>query len=233
MVDTAAPTPRLAATVVLLRPAAAGIEVLLIERHMRSDVHGGVHVFPGGKVEPGDGGPDVPLDVRLRKAAVRELREECGVDVAAADLAPFSRWVTPVGTSSAKRFDTAFFLAAMPAGQAAVADQHEAVSLLWITPAGALRRYWHDEIKLAPPQIMSLASLAAHADIDAAIAAANGQVAPEVMPEHVGQGEERVIAFPGDPLHTRPARVMPGPTRLHVRNGRYEPVGGFDDFGVA
>ncbi len=47
-----------AATVVLARDARAGIEVLLLERHRASPMAPGAFAFPGGRVEPGDGGAD-------------------------------------------------------------------------------------------------------------------------------------------------------------------------------
>ena len=40
----------------------------------------------------------------------------------------------------------------------------------------------------------------------------------------------RVMAYPSDPLHPSPTRVMPGPTRLMVVKGRLEPPGGFEAF---
>jgi 8-oxo-dGTP pyrophosphatase MutT (NUDIX family) len=46
--------PRPAATVVLLRDADEGLEVLMIRRHAQSDVLGGAYVFPGGKLDPAD-----------------------------------------------------------------------------------------------------------------------------------------------------------------------------------
>src|SRR5574337_685727 len=58
--------PRAAATVVLLRDGAAGLEVLLLRRHSRSDVLGGVYVFPGGKVDPADAGPAWPARLEDR-----------------------------------------------------------------------------------------------------------------------------------------------------------------------
>ncbi|CAN1541000.1 MutT NTP pyrophosphohydrolases including oxidative damage repair enzymes [Burkholderiaceae bacterium] len=96
---TAPPIP--AATVVMLRDGAAGLEVFLLRRHSASAVLGGVFVFPGGKLDrldadPGlharlDHAPDV-LHQRLREsdvstdtaaslwvAALRESFEECGV----------------------------------------------------------------------------------------------------------------------------------------------------------
>ncbi|NIC41344.1 NUDIX domain-containing protein [Aquabacterium sp. A08] len=101
-VDAAASdTPRPAASVVLLRDGADGLEVLLLRRHQNSGVLGGWYVFPGGKLDPADHGPgwdgalDLPpaaLHERLAEpdtpaatalglhvAALREMHEEAGV----------------------------------------------------------------------------------------------------------------------------------------------------------
>ncbi|MEY4266087.1 MAG: hypothetical protein RIS90_622 [Pseudomonadota bacterium] len=93
--------PRAAATVVLLRDGSQGLEVLLIQRHSRSDVLGGAHVFPGGKVDATDARADAlrlldqaPAALQLRLAepglspveaaavfiaAAREAFEESGI----------------------------------------------------------------------------------------------------------------------------------------------------------
>ena len=47
-------TPRDAATVVLLRDAPGGLEVLLQRRHAQMTDMGGLYVFPGGKLDPQD-----------------------------------------------------------------------------------------------------------------------------------------------------------------------------------
>jgi 8-oxo-dGTP pyrophosphatase MutT (NUDIX family) len=47
-------TPRDAATVVVLRQAAQGIEVFSVRRHQKSGFLGGAVVFPGGKVDAAD-----------------------------------------------------------------------------------------------------------------------------------------------------------------------------------
>ncbi|SDD94088.1 hypothetical protein SAMN05444679_115102 [Variovorax sp. CF079] len=98
----APPAPiRPAATVLICRDSAAGPEVLMIQRHALSDVHGGSYVFPGGKVDPADAGLDAQarLDqepdrlhallndedidaataAAIHVAAVREVFEECGL----------------------------------------------------------------------------------------------------------------------------------------------------------
>lgn len=48
------PEPRDAATVVVVRDGARGLELFCVERHRRSGFLGGALVFPGGKVDPGD-----------------------------------------------------------------------------------------------------------------------------------------------------------------------------------
>ncbi len=82
--------PRPAATIVLVRPSADGLEVLLTRRPDSMAFAAGLHVFPGGRVEEADGdarlvarasGPrdDPAFRVAHRIAAIRETWEEVGV----------------------------------------------------------------------------------------------------------------------------------------------------------
>lgn len=241
-------TPPLpSATVMLLRDAPAGLQVLLMRRHAASGVLGGVHVFPGGKLDPDDlahPSPDVPaalltalaepaLDVAtaaaLYLAAVRETWEECGLRLDVASLWPWSRWITPRQPSvTNKRFDTRFFVAAAPAGQDARHDDHEATEVVWTTPREGLQRYWAGEIDLAPPQIMSLAELARLQNVQQALALARSRPPGLIEPEPFDENGCRVICYPGDPRHSRRQPVWTGPTRLTHRNRRFEPEGGLD-----
>jgi 8-oxo-dGTP pyrophosphatase MutT (NUDIX family) len=82
---------RPAATVLLVRDGAAGLEVFMVVRHHEIDFASGALVFPGGSVDAGDRliaadpGPCGAatgldeLDRASRVAAVRETFEECGV----------------------------------------------------------------------------------------------------------------------------------------------------------
>src|ERR1700712_4979603 len=56
--DSAVPV-RPAATVMLVRDGAAGLEVCLLRRNLRSEFVGGAYVFPGGAVDLADGHDDV------------------------------------------------------------------------------------------------------------------------------------------------------------------------------
>ena len=89
--------PRPASTVVLLRPGVAGPEVYLLRRVKAMAFAGGMHVFPGGSVDPADAtadigwagpppswwagrfGADEPMGRALVCAAVRETFEESGI----------------------------------------------------------------------------------------------------------------------------------------------------------
>jgi 8-oxo-dGTP pyrophosphatase MutT (NUDIX family) len=71
-VSAVAPVP--AATVVLLRPGPTGPEVLLTHRPTTMAFAAGMHVFPGGRVDPADGEARLlALSVRGRRDAARAL----------------------------------------------------------------------------------------------------------------------------------------------------------------
>jgi 8-oxo-dGTP pyrophosphatase MutT (NUDIX family) len=119
-------------------------------------------VFPGGKVEPGDviGGEPGSRESALR-AAVRETREEAGLEVDAGRLVAISRWITP--EISPQRFDTWFFLGLVDTWHEVVVCGSEMVAHRWITPEGALVAHRSGEIQLAPPTFVTVQWLGAHA----------------------------------------------------------------------
>src|SRR5436305_10737201 len=129
-----ATTPRQAASVILLRGGGDGLEILLVERNPAARFMGGAWVFPGGAVDRDEG----EGEAALRTAALRELSEEAGIELAGpGDLVPFSRWITPPQVKI--RFDTWFFLAHLPAGASPTVDGNEVVSARWYEPARALQ----------------------------------------------------------------------------------------------
>ncbi len=97
-------------------------------------------------------------------------------------LVPFAHWITPVFVP--KRFDTRFFLALAPPGQALAHDGREAVDSVWITPREALAEHGK-RFKLLFPTERNLWKLTAHADAAAALAAARAQPVVTVLPEAV------------------------------------------------
>ena len=82
--------PKPAATILLARDGAEGLEIFMVKRHREIEFASGAMVFPGGKVEDGDrdgalreaceGAEDLDGgELALRLAALRETFEECGV----------------------------------------------------------------------------------------------------------------------------------------------------------
>lgn len=113
--------PALAATVVLVRPRATGLEVLLTKRPSSMAFAPNMHVFPGGRVDRDDAEPqllersviaaadaaralggDLPPVVALAAhvAAIRELFEEAGVLLA--DLGSGGAHVPPTVAGQAR-----------------------------------------------------------------------------------------------------------------------------------
>jgi len=89
-------------------------------------------------------------------------------------LTPWARWITP--EASPRRFDTWFFAAALPPGQAATAapeghaDPGESESGAWLRPASALEAARAGQMTLLPPTAVTLGELARHADVPAILA---------------------------------------------------------------
>ena len=94
MTDKQPATPVPAATVMMLRDGAEGLEVFMVVRHHQIDFASGALVFPGGKADPADfdaalidhlDGPADDADMRaIQVASIREAFEECGVLLARA-----------------------------------------------------------------------------------------------------------------------------------------------------
>ena len=144
-------------------------------------------------------------------------------------LAPWSRWVTPLApTMGTRRFDTRFFVAQAPADQTALHDNEETPDSVWLAPRAALEQYRDGRIDLAPPQIMSLAHLARHASVASVLDAARRQPPPLILPEPFDHDGVRVLCYPGDAMHPVRERALPGPTRLHYHARRFTPEDGFE-----
>ena len=166
----AAVVPVSAATVVLLRPGPDGAEVLLTQRPSSMAFGADLFVFPGGKVDPEDGGSPEreradpalaaarataaaalggnlsPAEaLAVHRAALRELNEEAGIEVTGPDrLVPIAHWVTP--RFMPRRFSTWFFVADLPADANPIFAPAEIVSHRWLTPAAALDQVASGEI---------------------------------------------------------------------------------------
>jgi recombination protein RecT len=193
------PEPDPAATVLLLRPAATGFEVLMVHRNS-TGFFGSFVVFPGGRVEEIDVLPGLTRqdDLSHRRAAIRELAEEAGIylsvekaipapdlrgielydwmsgqeDPAVDSLVLISRWVTP--EIAPRRFDARFYLARCEVAPPVEIDAAELIDYSWVAPANALERHEAGEWPMISPTISHLRWLARRATIEDAISSAQG-----------------------------------------------------------
>jgi 8-oxo-dGTP pyrophosphatase MutT (NUDIX family) len=192
--DGAATVPRQAATVMVLRGGAQTLEVLLVQRNPQQRFMGGAWVFPGGAVDAHEG----EGDAAHRAAAVRELAEEAAIEgVDPARLVRFSQWITPPEIKI--RFDTHFFLTALPEDAEPRVDGAECVDLGWFTPSGALAANEAGELLLVFPTIKHFEQISGFASADALLDFARGREVVAVTPRVVLSGEQARILLPGEP----------------------------------
>lgn len=169
-----------AATLVLMRQGQGAPELLMVRRHAAMAFAAGAWVFPGGRVDPADHVSSDPLDAAAR-AAVRETREEVGLDVAPDTLVPFARWAPKMKLK--RRFDTWFFLAAAPAPEAPlVLDPAEIVEARWIAAADMLAEIEAGRAGAIFPTKRNLERLARFATLDEAVADARAQSLERIVP---------------------------------------------------
>ena len=184
-----------AATVVLLRDAPNGLQVLLLERPRHRGSFAGAWVFPGGVVDPGDGEGDDDGLAAARRAGVRETAEETGLVLQPQELVRLSCWIPP--SEAPRRWKTEFFLAPAPAGNIRLSpDEH--VDAVWLTPAEALRRGHEGTMDLVPPTWVTLHGLLDRKSVAEALAAAAAAV-PETYATRMLPGREpAVMVWHGD-----------------------------------
>lgn len=171
-----------AATVVLLRdaddPAAPGVEALLLRRPDRGSF-AGAWVFPGGRVDADDAGADE--DARALSAAIRETREETGLELAPADLAALSHWTPPAETN--RRFRTWFFVARAPQAEV-LPSPGEVEEHRWLRPSDALEAHAEGDLLLFPPTWVTLHALVGAPSVDEALASARAARVDRFVTRH-------------------------------------------------
>jgi 8-oxo-dGTP pyrophosphatase MutT (NUDIX family) len=190
------------------RHRARGLEILMMRRGPDARFMPGVWVFPGGAVDPEDReaaarqapGSDPELDadeLAHRICGAREVGEESAVEIDAADLHPWSRWVTPEVVPI--RFDTRFYVALAPPHSAPTPDEAEVDMARWIGPAHALAEHADGELELSFPTIKHLEELSEFPDADAVIADGRSRRVEAITPRVRGEAGNFEVLLPGDP----------------------------------
>ena len=153
-------TPVPAATVVVAREGETGeaIEILLLRRNTKLVFHGGHWVFPGGRIDKADFEGFEGLEYRAAlRAAVRETKEEAGLNLSESQLVHTAHWTTPPHLP--RRFCTWFFMCSLGREEQVVVDNDEILEHRWITPRAALDAAKAEELVLPQPTSVTLKEL--------------------------------------------------------------------------
>ena len=130
-----------------------------------------------------------------RETSLSQLLNDTGRSVRADLLRPWAHWITPV--DEPRRYDTRFFVAALPAGVQARDVSGEADEATWASPAEALAQNERGERPMLAPTVYTLRDLAAYTTVDAVLAAAPPEPLETVQPT-LEYAEDGVFALMPD-----------------------------------
>ncbi|MGA4840500.1 NUDIX hydrolase [Streptomyces sp. G45] len=130
-----------------------------------------------------------------RELSFAEFLDRRGLVLRSDLLGAWARWITP--EFEPRRYDTCFFVAALPEGQRTRDVSTEADRTVWLRPAAAAARYDRGELGMMPPTIATLRQLAPYATAAAALAAAPGRDLTPVVAEARLEDGELVLVWPG------------------------------------
>jgi len=128
-----------------------------------------------------------------RERSLAGFLAEAGLTLRADLLRPWANWITPVGEP--RRYDTRFFVAALPAGQSADGATTEAERSGWQRPADAMAAARAGDSALMPPTWVTLDEVAGYASVDEVLAA-HREVSP-IQPTLVNEGDNVRVVLEG------------------------------------
>ena len=137
--------------------------------------------------------------VNTTESVFIDIVDREGLELDGAAVHYVANWLTPLGPP--RRYDTRFFVTAMPAGQVPLHDDDEAVHHEWVRAADALEASERGEMVMMTPTLSMLQRLAEFSSVDDAIASAAGASADddELVRIRFNVEGHRRIAYPADP----------------------------------
>lgn len=147
-----------------------------------------------------------------REVSFAEFLERRGLVLRSDLLGAWARWITP--EFELRRYDTFFFVAALPAGQRTRNASTEADRTVWTRPADAAAGHDRGELLMLPPTITTLRQLMRYGTAAQALRAADERdLAPIETKARLVDGEV-VLISPGHDEFTGhdPAGPAPAPT---------------------
>jgi 8-oxo-dGTP pyrophosphatase MutT (NUDIX family) len=114
----------------------------------------------------------------------------------------WAHWITP--SVVPRRFDTRFFIAAVPSDQDAIIDSTETVDHTWMSPAALIAAAHADTMTVSHPTLYNLmeldASLQQHNSLQALLAAEAKRSVVAILPKMVHE-EHTAMVLPWDPFY--------------------------------
>jgi 8-oxo-dGTP pyrophosphatase MutT (NUDIX family) len=123
------------------------------------------------------------LALQARELSIGGVFDQFGLWPAFDLLVPFSHWITP--KILAARFDTRFFVAALPPGQSALHDTIETSEGVWLSPRAMLEGDYHTVYATA----QHLRRLSPYDSVEALLKFARAKPIRMVSPDVVESGE--------------------------------------------
>ncbi|MFD5424544.1 NUDIX hydrolase [Streptomyces sp. NPDC127084] len=142
-----------------------------------------------------------------RELGFAEFLDRRGLVLRSDLLGAWARWITP--EFETRRFDTWFFVAALPQGQRTRNASTEADRTVWIRPVDAAAGYDKGELLMMPPTIATLRVLGRYAAVADALEAAAGQDLTPVLAQARLVAGEVVLSWPGHDEFTKHIPVVP------------------------
>lgn len=136
-----------------------------------------------------------------RELSFAEFLERRGLVLRSDLLGAWTRWITP--EFEPRRYDTWFFVAALPEGQRTRNASTEADRTVWIRPEVAAEGYDKGELLMMPPTIATLRQLVPYGSAGEALAAAPERDLTPVLAQARLVDGEIVLSWPGHDEFTK------------------------------
>lgn len=136
-----------------------------------------------------------------RDVSFAEFLDRRGLVLRSDLLGAWTRWITP--EFEPRRYDTWFFVAALPEGQRTRNASTEAESTVWIRPGEAADAYDKGDLLMMPPTIATLRQLRSYATAAEALAAAPGRDLAPVLAQARLEDGELLLTWPGHDEFTK------------------------------
>jgi 8-oxo-dGTP pyrophosphatase MutT (NUDIX family) len=137
-----------------------------------------------------------------RSLSLAELMRRRDLVVRADLLQPWAHWLTP--EIEPRRFDTRFFVAALPAGQRTRDVGGEADRVAWMRPADAVAGNERGEMMLMPPTITALRDISSYGSVDEILEVASSRKVSRILPKLIfGENDQLRFLLPHDPDYPR------------------------------